>query len=234
MDPGNYRPLSDSEEISDFHQWDSDRLGLYFRNKGLGEYASVLKDHKITGQLAPLLSDDDLKEMGIHVVGDRLMFKSHLKELSRRERFLHRIQSYWEGRERLFVSDCERNFWTLGGLCPVDPSTYRLTASHLKVRKVVPCRCGPVRLTCCWGAKHVSHSIDLSKVDDVDVTGIPAPCLQRVFCCAKGKDLLEIESRFERTDDHGKITLVLPGGEGETVANLILNQIEESQKMERT
>ena len=231
---GDYRPMSNMEEISDFHQWDADRLGLFFRHKGLGEYAKVLKEHKITGYLAPLLSDDDLKEMGIHIVGDRLMFKNHLKELSRRERFLRRIEAHWEGQERLFVSDCERNCWTLGGLCPVDPSTYRLTANHLKVRKVVPCRLGPVRLSCCWGSTYLSHNIDLSKVDDVDVTGIPASCIQRVFCCAKGKDLLEIESRFERSAGHGKVTLVLPGGQGEAVATLILNQIEESQKMERT
>jgi hypothetical protein len=58
---------------------------------------------------APLLSDDDLKEMGITVVGDRLMFKHHLKDLSRRERFNKRIETHWEGEERIFFNETEQS-----------------------------------------------------------------------------------------------------------------------------
>ena len=43
--------------------------------------------------------------------------------------------------------------------------------------------------------------------------------------------MVEVESRFEKG---GKIFLTLEEGHGEAVANLILNQVEESQKMERT
>jgi len=71
----------------------------------------------------------------------------------------------------------------------------------------------------------------LIQVDDVDVTGIPAPCIERVCCCASGIDKVEIESRFEKD---GKVSLRLIEGEGENVAHLILNQVEESQKMERS
>lgn len=220
----------DDTEISDFHQWDEDRLGMYFRKRGLGAYLGLLKQHKITGQLAPLLKDDDLKEMGVSVVGDRLMFRHHLKELARRQRFTKRIEPLWEGEERIFMNDCDRQCITCFGMCPVDPSTYKLTTNHLKVKRVQPARCGPVRLPCC-GASYVSNNIDLSKVDDVDVMGVPAPCIYRTCCCSNGKDLLEVESRFEKG---GKIFLTLEEGQGETVANLILNQVEESQKMERT
>ena len=59
------RHSSNKSELSDFHKWDSDRLGLFFRQKGLGAYCKTLQQHKITGGLAPLLKDDDLKEMGI-------------------------------------------------------------------------------------------------------------------------------------------------------------------------
>lgn len=225
-----YRVMSDDEETSDFHKWDEDKLGNFFRRKGLGDYCAVLKTHKITGELAPQLSDNDLKEMGIGIVGDRLMFKHHLKDLSRRERFNKRIEALWEGEERIFFSEWDKNLWTLWGFCPVDPSTYKLTTNHLKVKRVRPVRCGPVRL-CCFGASYVSNNIDLSKVDDVDVMGIPAPCMQHTCCCARGKDLVEVESRFEKG---GKIFLKLEEGHGDIVANLILNQVEESQKMERS
>lgn len=221
-----------SEKISEFHTWDVERLGVYFRKRGLGEYTNVLQKHKITGRLAPLLSDDDLKDMGITCVGDRLMFKHHLRELSRMERSHRRLEPLWEGRERIFFSQWDQCCWTMGGFCPVDPSTYKLSTNHLKVKKVQPVRCGPLRL-CCFGASYVTNNIDLSKVDDVDVIGIPAPCCNRVFCCASGKDLVEVESRFE-SRGHNKITLHLAEGEGEGVATMILNQVEESQKMERT
>lgn len=224
-----YRAMSFDSDVADFQNWDAARLGLYFRKRGLGDYCEVLQKHKITGRLAPLLGDSDLKEMGIHVVGDRLMFKHFLKELSRRERFNHRIQSLWVGEERIFFSEAEQSVMTCGGFCPVDPSVYTLTTNHLRVKRVVPVRCGPVRL-CCFGANYRSNNIDLSKVDDVDVIGIPAPCIQRIFCCARGKDLLEVESRFEKG---GKIFLTLEEGHGDAVATMISNQVEESQKMER-
>jgi hypothetical protein len=94
---------------------------------------------------------------------------------------------------------------------------------------VQPVRCGPVRL-CCFGSYYHSNNIDLSKVDDVDVIGIPAPCMQKSCCCAKGKDRIDVESRFEKG---GKISMLLEEGQGDVVASMILNQVEESQKMER-
>ena len=111
------------DNLSDYHTWNSEQLGQYFRKRGLGVYCQALQKHKITGKLAPLLGDDDLKEMGVDVVGDRLMFKHHLQDLSRRERYNKRIESLWEGEERIFFSDCDKNCFTCNGFCPVDPST---------------------------------------------------------------------------------------------------------------
>jgi len=219
-----------NKELSDFHTWDENKLADFFRKRGLGAYSEMLKKHKITGSLAPLLHDDDLKEMGVHIVGDRLMFKRYIRDLSKRERFHRRNEPLWEGQERLFFSECDKSCMTCFGFFPADPSTYKLTTNHLKVKRVNPVRCGPIPL-CCFGASYVSNNIDLSKVDDVDVFHTPAPCCHRTCCCSSGKDLVEVESRFEKG---GKIFLTVKEGQGESVANLILNQVEESQKMERS
>lgn len=228
----SYEPMTEitDQDTANFAAWDAQRLGRFFRSKGLGAYEPVLVQHKITGRLAPFLQDDDLKEMGIEVVGDRLLFRLCLKELSRRHRFHKRVEAIWHGEERLYFGWAEECCFTCAGLCPVDPSTYKLTTNHLKVKRVQPVRCGPIPL-CCFGVNYTNNNIDLSKVDDVDVTGIPAPCIERVCCCASGIDKVEIESRFEKD---GKVSLILVEGEGEGVANLILNQVEESQKMERS
>ena len=69
---GRYRAMPDGsgnhDLLSDYHNWDSHEIGLYFRKRGLGAYFEALQKHKITGQLAPLLCDSDLKEMGVDVV----------------------------------------------------------------------------------------------------------------------------------------------------------------------
>ena len=231
-----YRPMQSdcADAAKNFATWNAATLAAFFQSKGLD--ATCLQQHKITGALAPLLTDDDLKEMGILVVGDRLLFRQYLQELSRRQRFVQRIQAHWQGQERLFFSTCEERVWTLGGLFPVDPATYKLTATHLKIKRVQPARCGPFRLWCC-GTTYASTTIDLSHVDDVDVTGVPAPCLQRILCCAVGKDVLQVESgsnRVHKVGNNKTVTLSLTEGQGESVANLILHQVEESQKMERS
>jgi len=219
---------------SDYHSWDEDQLGKYLKKNGLGQYSKTFKEHKITGALAPYIKDSDLKDMQIMTVGDRLRIQRCLAELQRQARFNKRIQSLWDGQERVFHGIFDQNLGTCCGFCPVDPSTYRLTTNHLKVKRVRPVRCGPCVLGC-FGATYVNNNIDLSKVDDVDVFGIPAPCIQRTFCCAKGKDIVEVESRFEKGTKGGcKIQLALEEGHGEIVSNLILNQVEESQKMERS
>ncbi len=156
------------KDLSDFATWDEQALGKFFRIRGLGAYEPLLIQHKITGRLAPLLTDEDLKEIGINIVGDRLLFKMCLKEMSRKHRFHKRIESLWEGEEKLFFSDCEKSCFTCGGFCPVDPGHYKLTTNHLKVKRMKPVRCGPIPL-CCFGVTYTSNNIDLSKVDDVDV-----------------------------------------------------------------
>ena len=118
------------DHLSDYYAWDERQLGTYFRKRGLGDYFETIQKHKITGQLAPLLGDEDLKEMGVNIVGDRLMFKHHLQDLSRRERYNKRIQSLWEGTERIFFSECDKQCFTCNGFCPVDPSTCKLLETN--------------------------------------------------------------------------------------------------------
>ena len=91
MSTSSYVSMTDMNE--DFASWDERRLGKFFRGNGLGAYEALLIKHKITGRLAPFLSDEDLKEMGIDIIGDRLQFKLCLKELARKQRFNKRVES---------------------------------------------------------------------------------------------------------------------------------------------
>jgi len=222
----NSKYNNDLDAVSGYETWNSMQLANYFAKHGLGEYHEVLTMHKITGKIAPLLTDTDLKDMGINIVGDRCRFRLQIDALSRKARAITRTQVMWESQERLFFSCCDACLGTCCGACPEDPSTYKLTQSHLKVRLVTPQRCGPI--TCCCCTSYAVNNIDLTNVDDVDMVSIPAPFMQQVLCCGEGKDIVDVN-----TTNEGKIYLTLKMGDGEYASQVILNQIEESQVMER-
>jgi len=217
--------MTSVSQVEGYDSWNSEQLADYFDSHGLGDYREVLIYHKITGKIAPQLTDDDLKDIGVKIVGDRCRFRHVIKSLGRKARQVQRNKLYWAGKERVFFGAAEWCVSTCFGLFPEDPSTYRLTTNHLRIKTVEPLRCGPIRLCCC--AAHQINNVDLTHVDDVDMEMIPPPFLQQCLCCAKGKDILDVST------GEGNFDIILAAGNGEYVSDLIMNQVEESQMMER-
>lgn len=218
--------LEDSlRKVEGYDNWEPQQLAEYLRKVGLGDYYELIIKHKLTGKLAPLVTDQDLKDMGINIVGDRLRFRQVIQSFSRKARMQERTKVIWEGQERLYWGCFDGILGTCCGCFPDDPSTYKLTRNHLKVKVVEPGRCGPIKV-CCWHS-YRTNNIDLTHVTDVDVQGVPPPCSQQVCCCATGKDIISVN--FDDT----LLMMPLKSGEGDTVSTLILNQIEEAQVMER-
>ncbi len=60
------------------------------------------------------------------------------------------------------------------------------------------------------------------------MNGIPAPFIQQCLCCANGKEILDVSITGEES-----VFMVLAEGEGDVVSGLIMNQVEESQMIER-
>ena len=218
-------------ETDGFDTWTSEQLASYFATNDLEAYSELLIKHKINGKLAPLLNDTHLKEMGVKCVRDRLRFQLHIDHLQSKMRSQKRQKCIWLGQEQIFHTPVEAACFTCFSLCPRDPSTYKLMTNHLKIKTVKPARIGPIRLYFC---NHYSiNNIDLTYVADVDVIGKPAPCCTRMLCLAPGKDLVKIEIRgYGGTDVVGH-TLTLREGDGDQVAGLIMNSVEEAQRIER-
>jgi len=247
----------DQADTENFDKWTPAQFVSFLQKAQLGDYSEIFLHHKISGRLAPLLTDGDLKEMGIGIVGDRLRLRAVIHALGRKVRYDTRTKIWWEGKEQLYFGELEKYCWTCCGLCPdgtfrlcvtrikimsllssysqlylivnVDPSTYKLTSNHLRIKTVQPARCGPIRLCCCY--RYSINNLDLSKINDVDILGEPAPCCQRTLCCVPGKDHVEIMTPTETPD--GKVALILKQGDGEKVSGMILHQIEEAQMIER-
>jgi len=214
-----------------YETWSAEQLAEFISKDGLAEYKECIIKHKITGKLAPLLSELDLKEMGISCIGDRLRFRQIVDTLKRKSRMMNRTRCIWEGEERLYFAPVMECICTGAGCYPADPSTYKLMPNYVKIRSVHPVRIGPIRLCCC--NEYSTNNVDLTNVADVDVNGIAAPCFQRFLCCAPGKDIVNIEIRGYGGGELLNHKLILREDEGDRVASLIMNSVEECQRMER-
>lgn len=102
----------------DFDKWDSQQLADFLAQAGLMAYRKMVLEHKITGKHAHLLTDEDLRDMGMVVVGDRLRFKQLMMTMGRKARFCNSTKAVWTGEEQTYYTDSERFFFTCLGLIP--------------------------------------------------------------------------------------------------------------------
>ena len=102
----------------DFDNWNSQQLADFLSSAGLVAYRKMVLEHKITGKHAHLLSDDDMRDMGMIVVGDRLRFKQLMMTLGRKARFCNNTKIMWSGEEQRYHSDTEQFCCTCLGLVP--------------------------------------------------------------------------------------------------------------------
>ena len=57
-------------------------VGVWLRNLGLGQYEATFRDNEIDGAVLPNLTVDDLKDLGVAVVGHRRKIMSAIEELN--------------------------------------------------------------------------------------------------------------------------------------------------------
>src|SRR6516225_768982 len=58
-------------------------LGGWLRGLGLGQYEANFRDNKINADLLPRLTNDDLKDIGVSALGDRLQLLDAIAALVR-------------------------------------------------------------------------------------------------------------------------------------------------------
>lgn len=211
-----------------FDDWTAHELAGYINSKaGLAGYGEMFAKENITGKVAPRLSEADFKEMGVGKIGDRHALKAAIDTLAKAKNQKDREKTLWEGEEVLFFSCWDGCCSTCCGCCPQIPALYKLRYNSLEIKHRKPCMCGPCK--CCFGNSYTIDNIDLSNVTDTDVEGVPPPCFQE--CCCGGQTQ---EHVHVRTDNEGEKILKLEKGNGQKVARMIKNQVEQMQMMERS
>merc|ERR1712048_575300 len=115
---------------SGYMDWDAQDVAEYFTSKGYSEYSDLWISHKISGVRAVMLTVDDLKEMGVKAVGDRLGIQKELQHLKLLARRVSRNTVLAEHQQAYPGPWLEEKLWKTCCFCfPLEPDTYILTNS---------------------------------------------------------------------------------------------------------
>jgi hypothetical protein len=166
----SFRNLSSRQKLhpENFERWSALELAEFLQSCGLGDYSEMVVQHGITGAVAPRLTEHDLKEMGISVIGDRKRFTAAIETVQKAARKVEREKTIWSAEQILWVSWWDGCQGTCCGCCPVDAAQYKLTGTHLQIKTPMIRRCGPI--PCCCGHEYTLDNLDLTYVTEYVVS----------------------------------------------------------------
>jgi hypothetical protein len=208
-------------------------VGQLFASKGYGNYAALFEEHNISGTRVLLLTPDDLREMGIVRVGDRLGIQQELQQLKSTARAAWRSAIIQEHSEAYGHTSCYWCFHTCCGMCMPELDQYRLTTTMLKItHSHSPTMCG--RKCPCLGVRIENDMHPLNTIVDVDTTnikdGMCAVPLTKIDLHLTPMSQGDAVGGRESLRLHPTAELVLPFQVGEEFAAQIRNQMEEYKR----
>lgn len=107
MDPThqkkNYEMAANTEDV-DPTQWKEKDVSLWLNTLGLGDYGQMFMKHHITGDVLQLLSREDLKELGVNIIGHRVMLEREFQSLHKGAVNRARFQVHWEADQIMHFS----------------------------------------------------------------------------------------------------------------------------------
>ena len=213
-------PNANDTAVGSMLTWQVDDVIRWLQSIGLAEhFEKQFREHQITGDILPLLTISELKDMGVNLVGPRATLLRQLGKLRRAYVNYQRNKPLWQGLEQRYTNPCECiGDYVMSCGCPDPPDKYALTSSHMKLtHKVYPL--GRM-LRCCSKGQKI-HTIDLSLVADVDSSS-------QETCCG-GRDQVRVEHEKEGEG----ATLYLPVGEGPNLMRMIRDAVEETQEKDK-
>jgi len=89
------RPVSTAVHL----RWDAHAVGEWLIQLGLGEHRDAFVRHKISGDLLECLEKEDLRELGVNLVGNRLLLMREVARLRNVSAGRERGRMIWEAEE---------------------------------------------------------------------------------------------------------------------------------------
>jgi len=226
--PGQQQMKPEVDELKGILKWGVPDVQAYFAKRNQQEWASVWDYHDITGARLVLLTPEDIKDLGIKSIGDRMTITNELTKIKAEWRKLMRNEVKAKYIEAFNGSCIGEKVSTCCGFFPRDPDKYTLTASRLTVDEYeIPRICGAWKCMCLGGA-HSTDNIQLDQIRDVDTVVAKKGC----WCCAVRKATIHLAVGAGNSADHHEARVItkelfVEDYEGEDFANRIFMAVEE-------
>ena len=149
-------------------RWDTEKVGGWLAEMGLRDYRETFGKHRITGDLLEQMDREDLRDLGVNLVGHRLLLLREIAALRRTAESRERSRLLWQADEVLHRDGALGYVKSIVccRACLVGPDRYTLTGSSLIIlsrdhHSLLPC------LVFCTGERSTTRNVDLSSVAGV-------------------------------------------------------------------
>jgi len=179
------RRLTSEVAADSIAKWKPAEVAKWATSKGFEDFAPALLKHQISGDVLPILGEQQLREIGFSLVGPRMLFQTELRDIQRGARMKQRNEIIWQADEDR-MGPC-------GGCCPFGfpfccwaqpPAHYKLNHYKLSIMEADVNCCGCCAQCC--GYKFKTNNIDLDKIVDVKTSA------EKPACC-KGIGIITVQ-----------------------------------------
>jgi hypothetical protein len=185
------QPRSKKRELEEFvrdldptqvQEWsEHDVVEKYLRPLNMEHLAKPFTENKINGAVLMALEESHLKEIGVTMVGERILFIEYLKLLKKHKRDADRSRSLWTATtphlSLAYHRNCGEFCFHLCCNCCVATTEWRVTGQGIRWRK------NRAAINCCGDVE--TQFIDYRFLKDLEIRKDP-----KCFCCCVGTELL--------------------------------------------
>ena len=185
------QPTTKRKEIEQFvrdldplqvQEWsEHDVVEKYLKPIKMEHFAKLFTENHINGAVLLALEESHLREIGINIVGDRIIFMEYLKLLKKHKRYADRSKSLWNGTTPVlslaYHHNCGEFCFQLCCPCCVATTEWRVTGQGIRWRK------NRAPVNCCGDVE--TQFIDYRFLKDLELRKEPKCC-----CFCVGQELL--------------------------------------------
>ena len=209
----------------DSSTWSTSKVVEWLNTMKLGEYGPAFTQHRITGDVLEALGEHHLEQLGMTMIGHRVLLLREIQTLRRKAVNRTRFRTIWEDDAVMYYSGpCVAlvQYTCLCKPCCDEPDHYKLTGSSL----VLTMPEHRVKFRACCPVDKTTRNIDLTGVAGVSATHTSNAC-----DCGCNADDLHIELNKELGLPPVP-RLKVPKNKGTSIAQMIQSAIEENTSME--
>uniref|UniRef100_A0A7S0CCT3 SAM domain-containing protein n=1 Tax=Proboscia inermis TaxID=420281 RepID=A0A7S0CCT3_9STRA len=220
-------------DLKDPSKWSTKQLCAYLKKDGVsGDITATFAEQNIDGSIAYTLTEAHLQEMGVKSIGDRQQILRKIEVLKKSAKLSERTAVLWQGQGPFHTTFVGKLMKTCCYCCPEPQIKYKLVGNTYSETTIWKGGIGPNMLRdcqCCCGDTEDVDNVDLTQVQDIDSTTVPANCCEKCFCCGVDYTVITINTKNDKEDK----TIEISKSAGKEAYLKINNQVENGQPMAR-